>query len=48
MNNKFDELGRGLAHCVTRRLAISRDNGNLGIWDLDKVNQILAQLGLNP
>jgi serine/threonine protein kinase/WD40 repeat protein len=32
----------------SRRLAVSRDNGNIGIWDLDKVNQILAELGLNP
>jgi serine/threonine protein kinase/WD40 repeat protein len=32
----------------SRRLAVSRDNGNIAIWDLETVNQILAQLGLNP
>jgi serine/threonine protein kinase/WD40 repeat protein len=32
----------------SRRLAVSRDNGNIAIWDLQKVEQVLAQLGLNP
>ncbi len=32
----------------SRRLAVSRDNGNIAIWNLDTVNQVLAQLGLNP
>jgi WD40 repeat protein len=32
----------------SRRLAISRDNGNIAIWDFETVGQILAQLGLNP
>jgi serine/threonine protein kinase/WD40 repeat protein len=31
----------------SRRLAVPRDNGNIGIWDLEKVEQVLAQLGLN-
>jgi serine/threonine protein kinase/WD40 repeat protein len=31
-----------------RRLAVSRDNGNIAIWNLETVEQILAQLGLNP
>ena len=32
----------------SRRLAIARDNGNIAIWNLDTVNQILTHLGLNP
>jgi serine/threonine protein kinase/WD40 repeat protein len=32
----------------SRRLAIARDNGNIAIWNLDTVGQILAKLGLNP
>jgi WD40 repeat protein len=32
----------------SRRVAVARDNGNIAIWDLEAVNQILAQLGLNP
>jgi WD40 repeat protein len=32
----------------SRRLAVSRKNGSIAIWDLEKVQQILAQLGLNP
>jgi serine/threonine protein kinase/WD40 repeat protein len=32
----------------SRRLAVARDNGNIAIWDLEIVNQILTQLGLNP
>jgi serine/threonine protein kinase/WD40 repeat protein len=31
-----------------RRLVVGRDNGNMAIWDLEKVEQTLAQLGLNP
>jgi hypothetical protein len=31
-----------------RRLALSRNNGNIAIWNLEKMDQILAQLGLNP
>ena len=32
----------------SRRLAVSRDNGNFAIWDLEIVNQVLSKLGLNP
>jgi len=32
----------------SRRLAVSRNNGNIAIWKLEIVEQILAQLGLNP
>jgi WD40 repeat protein len=32
----------------SRRLAVSRDNGDIAIWNLDTVAQILTQLGLNP
>jgi WD40 repeat protein len=32
----------------SRRLAVARENGNIAIWDLEIVGQILAQLGLNP
>ena len=32
----------------SRRLAISRDNGKIALWNLDTVGQILAKLGLNP
>jgi WD40 repeat protein len=32
----------------SRRVAIARDNGNIAIWHLDTVDQILARLGLNP
>jgi WD40 repeat protein len=32
----------------SRRLAVCRNNGNVGIWDLETVNQVLAQLGLSP
>jgi WD40 repeat protein len=32
----------------SRRLAVCRDNGNMAIWNLEAVNQILAQLGLGP
>ena len=32
----------------SRRVAISRDNGKIAIWDLNTVGQILAKLGLNP
>ena len=31
-----------------RRLTIARDNGNIAIWNLDTVGQILTRLGLNP
>lgn len=31
-----------------RRLAVARDDGNIAIWSLDAVGQILAKLGLNP
>jgi serine/threonine protein kinase/WD40 repeat protein len=30
----------------SRRLAVARDTGNVAIWNLDTINQILAQLGL--
>jgi WD40 repeat protein len=30
------------------RVAVSRDNGKIAIWDLDTISQILASLGLNP
>jgi WD40 repeat protein len=30
----------------SRRLAVSRGNGNITIWDLEKLEQTLAQLGL--
>ncbi|HEX4264391.1 MAG TPA: hypothetical protein VH597_08635 [Verrucomicrobiae bacterium] len=30
------------------RLAVARDDGSIGIWNLDTVDQILAKLGLNP
>jgi len=32
----------------SRRVAVARDNGNIAIWDLNIVGQILAKLGLNP
>jgi WD40 repeat protein len=32
----------------SRRLAVGCGNGHLAIWNLDAVNQILAQQGLNP
>jgi WD40 repeat protein len=32
----------------SRRLAVSRDSGKIAIWELEKVQQILAQLGLKP
>jgi serine/threonine protein kinase/WD40 repeat protein len=32
----------------SRRLAISRGSGNIAIWNLDGVEHILAQLGLEP
>jgi WD40 repeat protein len=32
----------------SRRIAVARDNGNIAIWDIETVDQILAQLGLNP
>jgi serine/threonine protein kinase/WD40 repeat protein len=32
----------------SRRLAIARDSGNIAIWDLPVVGQILAGLGLSP
>jgi len=32
----------------SRRLAIARDNGNIAIWNLATVSQILTRLGLNP
>jgi WD40 repeat protein len=32
----------------SRRLAVCRNNGNVAIWDLETVEQILAQLGLSP
>jgi serine/threonine protein kinase/WD40 repeat protein len=32
----------------SRRLAIARDNGNIAIWNLEEVGQVLAKLGLNP
>ncbi len=32
----------------SRRLAIARDNGNVAIWRIDTVGQILTKLGLNP
>jgi WD40 repeat protein len=32
----------------SRRLAVSRKNGSIAIWNLETVNQILAQLGLKP
>jgi WD40 repeat protein len=32
----------------SRRLAIARESGSVAIWDLQKVEQILAQLELNP
>jgi WD40 repeat protein len=32
----------------SRRLAVAHDNGTIAIWNLETVNQILAQLGLNP
>jgi len=31
----------------SRHLAVARDNGNIAIWSLDTVDQILAKLGLN-
>jgi WD40 repeat protein len=31
----------------SQRLAVSRDNGNIAIWDLETVDQILAELGLS-
>src|SRR5262249_50949058 len=30
----------------SQRLAVARDNGNIAIWNLDTVGQILAQIGL--
>jgi serine/threonine protein kinase/WD40 repeat protein len=43
----------GTALCVawsqdSQRLAVSFDNGNIVIWELETVGQILAQLGLTP
>jgi WD40 repeat protein len=32
----------------SRRVAVSRRNGNIAIWNLETINQILAQLGLSP
>jgi len=32
----------------SRNLAISRDNGDVAIWDLETVERILNDLGLNP
>jgi serine/threonine protein kinase/WD40 repeat protein len=32
----------------SRRVAIARDNGNIAIWDLNTIGQILDRLGLNP
>jgi WD40 repeat protein len=32
----------------SRRLAVSRNNGSIAIWNLETVNHILAQLGLSP
>jgi WD40 repeat protein len=32
----------------SRRLATARDNGNIAIWNIDTVGQILTRLGLNP
>jgi WD40 repeat protein len=32
----------------SRRLAVSRDNGDIAIWNLGEVEQILAKLGLTP
>jgi len=32
----------------SQRLAVARDNGKVAIWNLGVIEQILAQLGLNP
>ena len=32
----------------SRRIAVTRDDGKISIWDLQRVNQILTQAGLNP
>jgi WD40 repeat protein len=32
----------------SRRLAISRKDGNIAIWNLQTIDQILSELGLNP
>jgi WD40 repeat protein len=32
----------------SRRIAVSRDNGNIAVWNLDIIDQTLAELGLNP
>ena len=32
----------------SQRLAVSRDNGEIAIWNLREVEQVLVKLGLNP
>jgi WD40 repeat protein len=32
----------------SRRLAVARDNGNIGIWNLNTLDQMLTKLGMNP
>jgi WD40 repeat protein len=32
----------------SRRLAVSRSNGEIAIWNLKEIQQVLAKIGLNP